>query len=84
MYVNSSDCAALLKWHSTVVSLIAGIIFSPHATNLVRPLEYASHNEENLESITLYFTRLVLGVQLVLTGIQLPGRYLKTEWRSLT
>ena len=66
-----------------MVSLIAGIIFSPHATNLVRPLEYASGNEENLESITLYFTRLVLGVQLVLAGIQLPDRYLKTEWRSL-
>ena len=66
-----------------MVSLIAGIIFSPHATNLVRPLEYASDNEEDLESITLYFTRLVLGVQLVLTGIQLPDRYLKTEWRSL-
>ena len=67
-----------------MVSLVAGIIFSPHATNLVRPLEYASYDEEKLESITLYFTRLVLGVQLVLAGIQLPHRYLKTEWRSLT
>ncbi|KAM0798793.1 Sodium/hydrogen exchanger family-domain-containing protein [Usnea florida] len=65
------------------VSLIAGIIVSPHATNLVRPLEYASGNEETLESITLYFTRLVLGVQLVLAGIQLPSRYLWKEWRSL-
>jgi len=63
--------------------LIAGIIVSPHATNLVRPLEYASGSEETLESITLYFTRLVLGVQLVLAGIQLPSRYLRTEWRSL-
>lgn len=66
-----------------LVSLVAGIIFSPHATNLVRPLEYARGNEESLESITLYFTRLVLGVQLVLAGIQLPSRYLRTEWRSL-
>jgi len=63
--------------------LIAGIIVSPHATNLVRPLEYASGNEKTLESITLYFTRLVLGVQLVLAGVQLPSRYFKTEWRSL-
>jgi sodium/hydrogen antiporter len=24
-----------------VISLVAGVIFSPHATNLIRPLEYA-------------------------------------------
>lgn len=38
----------------------------------------------DLETITLYFTRLVLGVQLVLAGVQLPSKYLKTEWRSLS
>ena len=46
-------------------------------------MEYALHSEENLDYITLYFTRLVLGVQLVLAGVQLPHRYLRTEWRSL-
>lgn len=29
------------------------------------------------------FCRLVLGVQLVIAGIQLPPKYLKTEWKSL-
>jgi NhaP-type Na+/H+ or K+/H+ antiporter len=66
-----------------VISLIAGLIFSPHATNFVRPEEYAIQDPEVLESITLYFTRLVLGVQLVLAGVQLPSKYLKTEWKSL-
>ena len=66
-----------------VISLVAGLIFSPHATNLLRPEEYALHNAETLETITLYFTRLVLGVQLVLAGVQLPSKYLKTEWKSL-
>jgi NhaP-type Na+/H+ or K+/H+ antiporter len=66
-----------------VISLIAGLIFSPHATNFVRPDEYAIQDPEVLESITLYFTRLVLGVQLVLAGVQLPSKYLKTEWKSL-
>jgi NhaP-type Na+/H+ or K+/H+ antiporter len=69
--------------HTTVISLVAGLIFSPHATNWVRPEEYALHDPEVLETITLYFTRLVLGVQLVLAGVQLPSKYLKTEWRSL-
>lgn len=68
----------------SVISLIAGLIFSPHATNLVRPLDYAQNNQEDLETITLYFTRLVLGVQLVLAGVQLPSKYLKTEWKPLS
>lgn len=47
-------------------------------------MEYAQGSEDALNSITLYFTRLVLGVQLVLAGVQLPSRYLRTEWRSLS
>jgi sodium/hydrogen antiporter len=62
---------------------VAGLIFSPHATNLLRPEQYALGNIETLETITLYFTRLVLGVQLVLAGVQLPSKYLKKEWKSL-
>ena len=56
---------------------------SPHAAHFVNPLDYAGGDERTLDSITLYFARLVLGVQLVLAGIQLPSRYLKKEWRSL-
>ncbi|OTA53448.1 hypothetical protein K449DRAFT_339739 [Hypoxylon sp. EC38] len=65
-----------------LISLLAGLSFSPHAADFVRPLEYAG-SEENLNAITLYFTRLVLGVQLVLAGVQLPSRYLKEEWKPL-
>jgi sodium/hydrogen antiporter len=39
--------------------------------------------QANLDVITLYFSRLVLGVQLVLAGVQLPSRYLQKEWKSL-
>ncbi|OCK77959.1 CPA1 family monovalent cation:H+ antiporter [Lepidopterella palustris CBS 459.81] len=66
-----------------LISLVAGLIFSPHATNLIRPEEYALGNEITLETITWYFTRLVLGVQLVLAGVQLPRKYLWKEWKSL-
>ncbi|OAP57868.1 hypothetical protein AYL99_08606 [Fonsecaea erecta] len=66
-----------------LISLVAGVIFSPNATDLIRPLEYAAGSEDNLDYITLYFTRLVLGVQLVLAGVQLPSRYLYTEWKPL-
>ncbi|KAI9699268.1 MAG: hypothetical protein M1836_002878 [Candelina mexicana] len=67
----------------SLISLLAGLTFSPHAANFVRPLDYANGSEQDLETITLYFTRLVLGVQLVLAGVQLPSRYLQTEWRGL-
>jgi len=46
-------------------------------------LDYALGSEQDLETITLYFTRLVLGVQLVLAGVQLPSKYLQKEWKSL-
>lgn len=66
------------------ISTFAGLAFSPHATNWIRPLEYAGGNEEHLETITLYFSRLVLGVQLVLAGVQLPSKYLQKEWKTLS
>lgn len=46
-------------------------------------MDYALGSQENLDAITLYFTRLVLGVQLVLAGVQLPSKYLQHEWKSL-
>lgn len=67
-----------------LISLLAGVVLSPHATNFVKPLDYALGDEVNLETITLYFSRLVLGVQLVLAGVQLPSKYLKTEWKGLS
>lgn len=66
-----------------VISLLAGVAFSPPAANFVRPLEYAG-SQENLDAIILYFSRLVLGVQLVLAGVQLPSRYLKKQWKPLS
>ncbi|ODM23653.1 hypothetical protein SI65_01242 [Aspergillus cristatus] len=67
-----------------LISLLAGVIFSPHAANFIRPRDYALGSDQNLEEITLYFTRLVLGVQLLLAGVQLPKRYLQVEWQSLS
>ena len=65
-----------------LIALCAGILFS-HGTNWLRPVEYTLNSEENLSAATLEFTRLVLGVQLVLAGVQLPSKYLQKEWKSL-
>jgi NhaP-type Na+/H+ or K+/H+ antiporter len=67
-----------------LISSIFGVIFGPHVANFIRPLDYAYGDAIDLETITLYFTRLVLGVQLVLAGVQLPSKYLQKEWKSLS
>lgn len=67
-----------------MISLLAGVTFSPHAANFIKPLDYADGSQNDLSSITLYFSRLVLGIQLVLAGVQLPSKYLLREWRSLS
>ena len=66
-----------------VIALLAGVGFGPHAANWIRPIDYANGSIESLNSITLYFSRLVLGVQLVIAGVQLPSKYLLHQWRSL-
>ena len=66
-----------------LISLGAGVLFS-HGTDFIKPLAYTSGSEDELAIATLYFTRLVLGVQLVLAGVQLPSMYLWKEWKSLS
>jgi NhaP-type Na+/H+ or K+/H+ antiporter len=83
MYVaNFTFISSLADRTFPVISLLAGVTFSPHATNFIRPLEYTG-SQANLNAVTLYFSRLVLGVQLVLAGVQLPSRYLRKEWKAL-
>ncbi|TDZ66025.1 Na(+)/H(+) antiporter 1 [Colletotrichum trifolii] len=75
-------CKEKFYLSEALISLLAGVAFSPPAANLIRPLEYAG-TQENVDSVTLAFSRLVLGVQLVLAGVQLPSRYLRTEWKPM-
>ncbi|PFH60524.1 hypothetical protein XA68_10804 [Ophiocordyceps unilateralis] len=72
-----------------LISLLAGLAFGPLGANFIRPRAYSECNqsgvsdiecEDNLNSITLNFSRLVLAVQLVLAGVQLPSKYL---WKEL-
>lgn len=75
-----------------MILLLAGIAFGPNGANLIRPSDYAQCNQQgvsaiecrdNLNAVTFNFSRLVLGVQLVLAGVQLPSKYLRTEWKSV-
>ena len=70
----------LLKEHyylsEALISLLIGVAFGPNGANFIRPRSYADCDagiserecQDNLHAITLNFSRLVLGVQLVLAG----------------
>jgi len=67
---------------SIVVAFAVGVALGPIGAKWIIPQDLAG-KKSNLDSINLDLTRLVLGVQLFITGVQLPQRYLKTEWKSL-
>lgn len=65
-----------------MICLLAGAAFSPAGFNLLRPGEYAD-DEAGVGAVTLPFTRLVLGIQLTIAGVQLPKKYIARQWRPL-
>lgn len=73
----------LLRVHAVIViALCTGAFWSRSVyLGLVKPLIDA--NVETIENFTRNLTRLVLGIQLVIVGVQLPGKYLLLEGKSL-
>ncbi|KAG6014164.1 hypothetical protein E4U54_005750 [Claviceps lovelessii] len=75
-----------------LISLLVGVACGPYAADWIRPWSYAACHrdglsdaqcEDRLMAITLNFSRLVLGVQLVLAGVQLPSKYMWTQLRPV-
>lgn len=73
-----------------MIALLTGLSFGPQGANLIQPSHYAQcaslsadECQSNVDTITLNFSRLVLGVQLVLAGVQLPSKYLRTELKPV-
>ncbi|KAE8225427.1 hypothetical protein CF319_g1823 [Tilletia indica] len=64
------------------IAILLGIALGPHGVfNL---LSWASSGDDSkADSLMLGLSRIVLGVQLTLIGVQLPFRFLKTELVSL-
>lgn len=72
--------------------MLVGVAFGPEGAHWFRPKEYAGcpqnnlsdrQCEANVDAITLDFSRLVLAVQLVLAGVQLPSKYLWKEAKGV-
>lgn len=61
------------------VATLCGVIFGPHAANLIDPTTWG-----NVDQITLEFSRIVLVVQCFAVGVELPKYYMEKHWRSVT
>ncbi|KIW60153.1 sodium/hydrogen antiporter [Exophiala xenobiotica] len=60
------------------VATICGVIFGPHAANLINPLTWG-----NTDQVTLEFSRIVLVVQCFAVGVELPKAYMERHWKSV-
>lgn len=76
-------CSSVIKERlyigEATVATICGIIFGPHAANLIDPGTWG-----NVDLITLEFSRIVLVVQCFAVGVELPKAYMEKHWKSVT
>ncbi|KXH25182.1 sodium/hydrogen antiporter [Colletotrichum simmondsii] len=76
-------CSSIIKEKMYIgeatVATICGIIFGPHAANLIDPKSWG-----NVDLVTIEFSRIVLVVQCFAVGVELPKFYMEKHWRSVT
>jgi Na(+)/H(+) antiporter len=75
-------CSSFIKERMYIgeatVATLCGVIFGPHAANLIDPGTWG-----NTDQITLEFSRIVLVVQCFAVGVELPKYYMEKHWRSV-
>ncbi|KAF1847025.1 uncharacterized protein K460DRAFT_51881 [Cucurbitaria berberidis CBS 394.84] len=76
-------CSSVIKERlyigEATVATLCGIIFGPHAADLIDPASWG-----NVDLITLEFSRIVLVVQCFAVGVELPRAYMEKHWKSVT
>ncbi|KAL4909000.1 hypothetical protein BDW74DRAFT_187430 [Aspergillus multicolor] len=75
------------RWYlgEALPALAIGATFGPSAANLLSvPQPRGSESESTTTEITYALTRLVIGIQLVKAGYELPKKYLKRRLKELT
>ncbi|CAM1510214.1 Fc.00g005490.m01.CDS01 [Cosmosporella sp. VM-42] len=75
-------CSSVIKERMYIgeatVATLCGVIFGPHAANLINPNEWGS-----VDIVTVEFSRIVLVVQCFAVGVELPKFYMEKHWRSV-
>ncbi|RSL38517.1 hypothetical protein CEP53_014805 [Fusarium sp. AF-6] len=64
-------------------AVVVGIILGPVAAKFIEVNKWGVGQEGQTRSITLGVTRVMIGLQLVMAGFQLPARYCLIRWREM-
>ncbi|KAJ7206252.1 Sodium/hydrogen exchanger family-domain-containing protein [Mycena pura] len=64
-------------------AFLFGVIIGPHGANIFNPREWAGNSPENVNTITLELTRVVLAIGVFAIGVELPKAYMRRHWQSL-
>ncbi|KAK9413245.1 putative Na(+)/H(+) antiporter [Seiridium unicorne] len=75
-------CSSIIKERMYIgeatIATLCGLIFGPHAANLIDPQTWG-----NVDEVTLEFSRIVLVVQCFAVGVELPKFYMEKHWKSV-
>ncbi|KAI1212163.1 alkali metal cation/H+ antiporter Nha1 C terminus-domain-containing protein [Annulohypoxylon truncatum] len=75
-------CSSVIKERMYIgeatIATLCGVIFGPHAANLINPDSWG-----NVDETTLEFSRIVLVVQCFAVGVELPKYYMEKHWKSV-
>ncbi|KAE8375002.1 Sodium/hydrogen exchanger family-domain-containing protein [Aspergillus bertholletiae] len=73
------------KWYlgEALPAFLVGVSFGPFGAKFLNILEWGGEEEGQPSEITHALTRLVIGIQLVKVGYQLPKRYIKQRSTEL-
>lgn len=63
--------------------MVVGIALGPIAAKFLDSARWGSAAEGQTSAITLGVARVVIGVQLVIAGFQLPAKYQQLHWREM-
>ncbi|KAI1826369.1 Cation/H+ exchanger [Xylaria intraflava] len=73
-------------WHlgEALPALIIGIALGPAAAGFLDPKRWGAAWPDQGEAMTLGILRVVIGIQLVIAGYQLPAKYIQCHHREIT
>ncbi|KAK4058794.1 hypothetical protein OIO90_000240 [Microbotryomycetes sp. JL221] len=68
---------------SALISICLGIGFGPIGANVLSPWAWTGYDEEARHELTFQLTRIVIGIQVMFAGIDLPAAYLRKQAWSM-
>ncbi|KAL2836930.1 Sodium/hydrogen exchanger family-domain-containing protein [Aspergillus pseudoustus] len=73
------------RWYlgEALPAVIAGIVLGPYAARFLDTTEWGPAIRGQQDAITLGMCRVVIGVQLLIVGFQLPAKYQLHRWKEM-